>query len=444
MLIVAVWLLTLVFPKAGFYSGDIPITIASVTTIVYGAWYFFVPGSPPKLAAESRRFTRWHLVFVWTIAVSVLVNLDDLTPIDATTWMLLAASPLVFHAGLRTKHPGRLLVVALISTVAVGLYALVQNIFGVTETAIPGLTHVAGENLLEDNPIRTPNGTLKSPSTYHNGNLAASFMIIGLGFALFTPRVVPKTRALSVLAVVGAVVGVAVSLSRSAVFAVALVALISMLPWLRPPWMGRRIATFASAIFIGAGSLVVGQIVFGSENFLVERFVGDAVEDQTAAGRTDGYARWVEGLGEQDPGEFAVTIIFGDGSIDRAEDKLEGIVWMTARYGIGAMVAMLVLLAIPVSQVRRSLGRNGTVIWFGLVASSAMWLVDNTYLFPPTLMNWFLLAGLAVQLSAEPERFETARIGEFITERRHRSVASIPSAGDVEVERPRELKPVAS
>ena len=425
MLIVALWVLTMVFPKAGFYWGEIPVTIASIVVIIYASWHFVMPGSPPKFAEESRQFTRVHLVFVWLIAVSLLVNLDELTPIDATTWVLIGASPLAFHAGLRVTDPKRILVVILVSTAAVGMYAVVQNVFGVEETAIPGLTHVAGEDLIEDNPIRTPSGTLKSPSTYHNGNLAATFMLLGLGVAMFATRLVSRCRMIAVVAGLSAVAGVAVSLSRSAVFAVALATLVAMLPRLRPRWVGRRIAAGASVLCIAAGSLVVGQILFGTENFLIERFVGDAVQDPTAAGRTGGVQRWFGGLGEQDPGEFVITVVVGDGSVHRADDKLEGVLWLGAKYGFGAMLAFLTLVLVPARQIRAALGSSGTVVWFGLAASAAMWLVDNAFLFPPTLMNWFLVAGLSVQLSRSKELIAPTQLDNFVTQRRQKAVTHI-------------------
>jgi len=166
-------------------------------------------------------------------------------------------------------------------------------------------------------------------------------------------------------------------------------------------------------------------MLFGTENFLIERFVGDAVEDPTAAGRTGGVQRWLGGLGEQDPGEFVITVVVGDGSVHRADDKLEGVLWLGAKYGFGAMLAFLTLVLVPARQIRAALGSSGTVVWFGLAASAAMWLVDNAFLFPPTLMNWFLVAGLSVQLSRSKELIAPTQLGNFVTQRRQKAVTHI-------------------
>ncbi|MDG2263261.1 MAG: hypothetical protein P8N50_13095, partial [Actinomycetota bacterium] len=74
---------------------------------------------------------------------------------------------------------------------------------------------------------------------------------------------------------------------------------------------------------------------------------------------------------------------------------------------------------------RAALGSSGTVVWFGLAASAAMWLVDNVFLFPPTLMNWFLVAGLSVQLSRSKELIAPTQLDNFVTQRRQKAVTHI-------------------
>lgn len=400
-MIVALWFFVLALPKAGTYVGEVPVTVASLVVMAYATYHFLYPGYPPIMAEASRRFTRVHLVVVWILTLSLLVNLSRLTVAGLTTWLLLVASPLAFHAGLRVRHPRRALAVVLIATVAVGGYALVQNLVGVEEVAVPGITHVNGENLIEDNPIRTPSGTLKSPSTYHNGNLAAAFLLLGLGCALVAPRLRRELRTLAALAALAAVVGVGVSLARAAALGIVVAVLVALMPSLRPPWLGRRTARVTAVLFIGAGILLGGYILTGSETFLVERFVSDSIHDPTGAGRTLGYEGWLSGLAALEPLDFIAAVLFGDWSIDVVDDKIEGVVALTAIFGLPAMVAFGSMLVLPCRMIRQRLGSNGTVLWLGLVASSAMFLVDSTFLFPPTLMNWCLVAGLGVRLSSD-------------------------------------------
>jgi len=401
VLIAPIWIVALVFPKAGLNVGDVPLTVASVVVMVYGAFHFAYPGYPARRRAESRRFTRVHLGLVWILILSLVANLGSLDTVDLTTWLLLVGSPLAFHAGLRTKDTKRVFVVVLCSTVAVGFYGLAQNLFGVSETAIPGLTHIYGEDLIRNNPIRTASGTLKSPSFYHNGNLAAAFLLSGLGFALFASRVDRRLRGLAVLALLGAVLGVAVSLARAGALGFVVAALIALSPRYRPPWIATRAATMASVLFVAAGAMLLGYILTGSTTFLVERYVFESLADPTAAGRTDGYAAWWSDLTSQSFFEFFHSATFGDWSINPVEDQLEGIPAIIANYGLFGFMAMVALVAVPFKMIRESLGSEGTVYWFGLAATAAMWLIDNTFLFPPTLMTWFLLAGLTVQISID-------------------------------------------
>jgi len=402
IVITLIWVLALAFPKAGMKFGEVPVTVASVVLMLYGAYNLIYPGYPARLQAESRRFMRYHLAFAWVLVLSLVVNLESLDTVDLTMWAVLVGSPLAFHAGLRAGNPKRLMLVVMVSTAAVGFYGLAQNLFGIVEIAVPGLTHVYGEDIIRDNPIRTAGGTLKSPSTFHNGNLAASFLLIGLGFSLFASRVDRRLRIVAMFALTGAVVGVAVSLARSAVFGFAIAAVIALMRKFRPTWVGSRVATLVSLVAIVAGFLLLGYILTGSTGFLIERYIIESIEDPSAAGRTSGYAAWLGTLAEASLGGLLQALTFGDWFVDPVADELEGLPLIIAKYGVFALVAMASIVVLPCRMIREALGSEGTIIWFGLVASASMWYIDNTFLFPPTLMNWFLLAGLAVQLSGEP------------------------------------------
>jgi len=400
MVVTLIWILALVFPKAGLNVGDVPVTAASIVVMLYGAYHFIYPGYPARMYAESRRFTRVHLLLVWLLGLSLLVNLESLDSVDLTTWALLAGSPLAFHAGLRARNPTRLILIVMVAAATVGLYGLAQNLFGITEIAVPGLTHVYGEDIIRDNPIRTVSGTLKSPSLYHNGNLAASFLLIGIGFALYAPRLDRRFRLLAVIALAAAIVGVAVSLARTAALGFAIGSVIALAPRFRPPRMGRKVANLSSAVLVVAAILLLGYILTGSSGFLVERYLFESLDDPTAAGRTGGYSAWFATLTSLPPGDFLQSLSFGDWAVDPVEDALEGIPAVIGVYGVFSLLAFCALVLLPCRMIRASIGSEGTILWFGLVASASMWSIDNTLLFPPTLMNWFLLAGLAVQIAA--------------------------------------------
>ena len=402
-MIALLWILALVLPKAGTYISDVPVTIASILVVLYGGYYFVYSGYPGRRKAEGRMFTRYYLVYAWLLVVTLIANLSTINTTDMTTWLLMIASPLAFYAGLRANNPRRAMFTVLVATGAVGLYALVQNLFGVEETAIPGVTHLFGEDLINGNPIRTPSGTLKSPSTYHNGNLAASFLLLGMGFALFAHRINPRLKAVSRVAFIAAAIGVAVSLARAAALGFAIAALIALLPRFRPSWVGPRIARVAAGLLVVVSTVLFAYILTGSESFLFERYVIDSLDDPSGAGRTDGYSAWFSTLRDHGPGEFVKVVLFGDGNVDPLEDQLEGFIAIFAKHGVFVLASFLALLALPLRMMRRVRGSDATVIWFGFVASAAMWLIDNTFFYPPTLMNWFLLAGLAVQLAVSED-----------------------------------------
>ena len=154
-MISVLWFLVLAFPKAGFYLGAVPVTFASLVVMGYAAYHFLYPGYPPKRLADSRRFNRIHLILVWVLLLGLLVRFEEMSATDLAAWLLFAASPLAYHAGLRVRRPRVAVAAVLVAMIAVGCYGVAQNLLGVEETAVPGLTHVLGEDLLADNPITT-------------------------------------------------------------------------------------------------------------------------------------------------------------------------------------------------------------------------------------------------------------------------------------------------
>ena len=411
--VVDVLALVLVFalPKAGLLVGGVPVTFASMVMAGHGAWRWVMPGAQGAPVHLARSFVQRHLVFAWAVTVVLLVQLTDSGVEDLVTWALLIGSPIAFHAGLHVRRTGAVMAAILVAAVLVGGYAVVQNVVGVEEASVEGITFVAGTDLVEDNPIRTPSGTLKSPSTFHNGNLAASFLLLAIGVAAVASVVERRLRGLALLAVAVSVAGIAVSLSRSAVLALVLALFIALAPRHRPEWLGRRAASLVAVALLFAGSLVAGYVLFGAENFLVDRFVGDSVEDPTAAGRTDGAGQWWDDLRIEDSGGLLEALLVGNTEVS-LDDQVEGIVFIVGRYGLLVAAAFVIMAVGPMREWRRRLGRTSTVAWLGPAALSIMWLVDSTFLFPPTLLNWAFVCGLITRLVNQPSLWGVVRVVE--------------------------------
>ncbi|MEZ5280847.1 MAG: hypothetical protein R2770_10260 [Acidimicrobiales bacterium] len=402
-MISVLWFLVLAFPKAGFYLGAVPVTFASLVVMGYAAYHFLYPGYPPKRLADSRRFNRIHLILVWVLLLGLLVRFEEMSATDLAAWLLFAASPLAYHAGLRVRRPRVAVAAVLIAMIAVGCYGVAQNLLGVEETAVPGLTHVLGEDLLADNPITTRSGSIKSPSTFHNGNLAAAMLLTGLtavGYAWVKGAGIRHSKLLVAGAAVAAIAGIGVSLSRSAAFGALVALAICMWPSMRPRSLSSRVGNILLGFSVSVGGAAALYLATGWGSFLVDRFVGDTLGDPTASGRTQGWSFLVDHLTNGSPAEVVGRLVFGDWTVDAVAERVEGVATVIANFGLPALLAFVALAALPMRQIRERAGREGTLLLFGLIAASASWLVDNTFLFPPTLMNWFLLAGLAVQLSS--------------------------------------------
>jgi hypothetical protein len=355
--------LTALFPKAGIKAGGFPFPIFLFGLLI-----------AVGITALGRKRTRHAFSTTWVfiaflglmaIRALMIVLTDSLS--DTVAFLAWSTVPItMLYVGTQQDgdDPNFRRAIELGFIVAVG-YALIQLFFGVERVAIQGLTYAYGDDLSQKHNLiysRSGEDFSKIPSTYQNGNIFG--LVAAVFFALALARIARHRESrLDYLLLVGAVLAIGLSGSRTAVLA-ALAAF--FLTYLSQGAIGRKIAI---SMVIIAGIWVVLTFQPG----LLERY---SVESATAGGGSGRLAAWGNDLRTMTPFDF----LFGTGSFRRTEGWL-GVVQQIGFIGIGA----LVFLAWRMALRRPYLDLPLLVLFVGAI-------IDSSYQFFPT---WFLLAALA-------------------------------------------------
>ncbi|MGB9588025.1 MAG: hypothetical protein ACPL7O_07585, partial [Armatimonadota bacterium] len=275
-----------------------------------------------------------------------------------------------------------------------------QRLFGHYKTMIPGITIAYSDAMVPDAFDLKNNLTavgLKVVSTFQNGNLLGNFLALTLPLpALLFHRAIGirKILYLCVLALVMSVL--LLSLSRSAIVAgiVSLGILCLML---------RR----AVGLWVILGMLVVigGSLVYVFQ--LNERLL---TLDLSLAGRTVMWQDLAAIYEDLTPAYFILAAIFGLGmgatvgppalACRQTESSLLVIGMKTGVIGILLWTVCFFGIFICVlrwSTKARSLeGQVGCALVAGLLGASLQLAIDSVMMMPPTAMNLWLVAGLAL------------------------------------------------
>lgn len=274
------------------------------------------------------------------------------------------------------------------------VYSIIQSVFGIANTDIPGLTvnltdyQTLGENwfLEKNNGISEQNA--KIVATYQNGN------IFGVNLLMFFPIIyeylINENR------------------KKTATLALALFIIVELLTLSRSCWIGvvifiliriilkdnKKIKDLLYKFFI----LIAGIIMF---LFILEKFPSitnrllnmDLETLLSASGRTEGAIEFLNSTFSD--GNFFLNVLIGPFGL--IEDKgLAYEMTQLAIYKVSGIIG-LALWCIPILIIFKTLKSNENIqysykiailVWF-LVA-----MIEGAYWLPPTAINLFIMLGL--------------------------------------------------
>jgi len=403
--------LSMCIPRSGTKIRDIPVTLPILLYLLILLLSFLRPYrlvtlNVAGMSAGERLAISGALAFMIVSFVAVAVGAIRgamIQDILVETASILGFVPVFLLVIAYVRDGGTLRKVVKLMVVAVAIvsiYGVCQRLFGHYNTMIPGITIAYSDAMVPDAFDLKNNLTavgLKVVSTFQNGNLFGNFLALTLplpALLFHRARGLRKLLYLCLLALVMSVL--LLSLSRSAIVAgiVSLGILCLIL---------RR----AVGLWVILGVLVVigGSLVYVFQ--LTERLL---TLDLSLAGRTVMWQDLAAIYEDLTPARFILAAIFGLGmgatvgppalACRQTESSLLVIGMKTGVIGILLWTVSFFGIFICVlrwSTKARSLeGQVGCALVAGLLGASLQLAIDSVMMMPPTAMNLWLVAGLAL------------------------------------------------
>lgn len=382
--------MTFAFPKAGAQLG-VPITIAMFFFLfaLLKCQYQVIP-----VFSKIKGLSTAYIVFAGCVVISLIFNLGDLSSFQVTVAMVVLASPLAVGIGYSADLQRALKILA-VSLIIAGGYALIQRVAGIVTTAIPGLTYTFGQDLAAK-PIGYGMAAVgeaqKMPSTYQNGNGAGLFYAMGIPILLSWVPLSVNWKLVKYLALFFGFFGLFLSGSRSIMFPFVLL-FIFLLILVKNKLSYQKQILFLSAVFFIA-ALGTLYLMYANNQFLegaYARYIQQTASDPTGAGRTSQFALAFTQVNQLNELGFLRFLLIG---LPWSQlDTLEGLLSTLFCYGLFGFIGFLLLF---MSALYHSFKMN-LLASLGLVCIFLAFMVDGSFNFPPSLMNFFFLTGLLAQ-----------------------------------------------
>lgn len=393
MLIYISQFINMAFPKAGILYHGLPVT---VSTLLFGlALLYVIIRYGWKEHPLPKAFWIVYLLFCLWVITCIIVNGKSLYMQRIANAFVLMASPLAVCLGWRVSSLHKALRITAAALILVAVYAIAQWFGGIEETTIRGLNLAWGESWgTKPIAIIKPDSytIVKWPATYQNGNLVGVFYIMVWPVLLAWKTVSDADKRLRFAALSLGIIGLMLCGSRSAVYTFAV-----MLPFMI--WIFYRQQGQAALKYLGVLLLAVIMLT-GALNFpprqdgivpmLVGRYVKQTIKSPTS-GRIVQYGRYANRLGSMESANKYHVLLFGIKSGQKM--KTEGLISVAKKFGYPAVILFVGLFALILYYAcwRRP---DTYLMALGLITGALPFVLDGSFEQPPTLLNWFFVAGL--------------------------------------------------
>ncbi|CAM3131807.1 hypothetical protein [Sporolactobacillus spathodeae] len=394
--------LTMSFPKSGLQIRT-PITFSMLLILFL---LIKKKNRSTKTLKRIKGFTTLYFIFVMFIAFSFIFNPYGFTTDDITKAMVLVGSPIALVIGTNMNKELFKKIMAY-SLVIVGGYSLIQRIFGIISTAIPGLTYTFGQNLMSK-PIGygvdIGKEAIKMPSTYQNGNLSGIFLAIGVPIMINWLLKEKKNKLLKIAAILFGVIGIYLSGSRSVLIPFLLISL--LIPLLSMGKLNKKTALLFISISLFVSSTIILYLYFSHAQILEQaynQYVGRTLLDPTGNGRTEQYMYALNQMNSLSGIQLLRFIFIG--FTWNEELWLEGFIYLFFNYGLFSFLSLIILLLITTGAVFK----ENKIESLGFISVIFDFMVDGSFVYPPSLMIIFLTAGALINKKLNKNNFSTIK-----------------------------------
>lgn len=387
------------FPKAGIKLAGIPLTVGNILFAI-----LFICWSLLKIRTKKMEFTKIHLyvlIGIYYFIIKFLIcYLNNYSISDMIEYIVpLIVYPLILFVCVDLTDSqekfNSILKMIYYGFIFLSIYGLIQYMFGLEKTTIPGVTVNLSDYLSGGSEwyLSKNNGTGDSNSkifsTYQNGNL------LGVNLILFFPLVFEYAEKkgknfLSMLLTGLFAIVIFLTLSRACWLGVFLFILLKVLfnySRTKEKFIYKNIFVFISILGIVLIFKYFPSIASRLSNTTLDKLI-------SMSGRTEGFIELFKSIWRSNN---VFSIIFGPYGII----KTSGFAYEMTQIAIFSLTGIvgLVLWIIPLISIVKNVYKNSgfnssinlsIIIWF-IVA-----IIEGSYWLPPTAFNLFLIISLGI------------------------------------------------
>jgi hypothetical protein len=403
--------MSMALPKAGAIISGIPITVAEIlfasSLLCVCVKYNY------RFRQNTAIYKLKNIIYLMILSMSLvlLINIIEGELQQILPTIVIMFSPLAVFIGSTMNYDKGVKIVA-VSLLITGAFALLQWEYGIFNSSIQGITIAFGESY-----YAKPLGFWKSdfffaeaakmPSTYQNGNLVASFYVFAISTLLTYQKQNSNTPLVYSFIIFIGIAGLLLSGARSLIYPFMVFAIFIFNSYFKSLNSKKKRKLILLIFFI----LPVGIFIFISfwsdstfVNYFIARNILSTIQDTTMSGRTIEYLRLLSYI--QNINVSKLLRLFILGAPHGALLKTEGLTYVFARYGIIAFLLFNIIILYPISKI----SRFNKPVALSMIMIYISFLVDNSYQFPPTLMNYFLLCGLHLNQDLYAESLSSRRL----------------------------------
>ena len=385
-------------PKAGAQVAGLPLTLNLLLTA------YVILRRPNQTLLTMQRFRgltiAYGTLFIFGTLSMLMALAQGVSAFTLSQMLIVVGSPLVGISATRIL-PERFSRIIICSMIIVNAYGLIQYFAGIENTSVAGLTYTLGQNI-SDKPIgfKADGTTEKIISTYQNGNSLGIFDALGISFLLTKSQSSRFWKFTRYLALALGLVGLMLSGSRSIQIPFVLFLVILLAQFIKQVPPRKRGITLS----IGSVLLAVGVVFLYAQQTIVshffDRLVNQTMADPTGSGRTEQWSQSFEVISQMNGWQLLRQILFGQNPHTNVGG--EGLPKFFFMFGFVSTIAFYGGLLYIVWQCWQR--RKSHTVAIGILCVFCAFCVDQSFNYPPNIMNVALFAAAALNRDGETSR----------------------------------------
>ena len=385
-------IVTMMIPKAGIQVGGAPLTLNVFLLLCV------ILKNPNQTVLAVQRIKGMGFLYAVLLlfgSMTFLLGIGHWPLYRLAQIAIVIISPLAIVAMLRMDAEISMKITC-VALIVVNIYGIVQFVHGIVSSSIPGLTYTYGQDLTGKNIGYGVGGddlANKIVSTYQNGNYLGLFCIQGICLMFIWCAKEGIWKRLRFLSIILGFVGLLLCGSRSAVIPFAAICGALAVQRFRA-WPKRMKMTYfiisILAIFVSI------EVLFTFYGHVLQRFyeriIVSTSQDPTGAGRTIQWLSIFRGVSSLDLPNLLRVFFFGQSASMQLGG--EGMPEFLITLGVPSAFAFYGMIVLAIFYFWRKKGFRS--ISYGLICVFAAFSLDQSFYYPPNVMETFMCIGIAM------------------------------------------------